>query len=359
MTDAPSAVSIPHDYPLTVRDSGVFSAIGLVLRSLPYALMRFAVLLAFAFACIVWVAVTVGGSIWTGAHIAGVFGLAWFLSCVIAAGWFWTAMLRYLLHLIECGHVAVLTELVVHGRVGNGSESMFAYGKRVVIEQFGQVNVLFALNMLVRGAVNAVHATVEGVGHLLPIPGIEAIGRLVAVILRAATRYLDKVILSYNLACAAPNPWQGARDGLVYYAQNAKPVLKQAVWIVVLEYALTALLWLVLLVPAAAVTAILPASVRELGAVLTIGIAVFFALAARGAFVKPIFLVMIIVRFHELIEHQAINRDWVARLDQVSARFRSLGEKTAAFVASSARPAGSAGPSGPPAQGAVPDTGGR
>ncbi len=352
MTDAQSAVSIPHDYPLAVRNSGVFSAIGLIARSLPYALMRFAVLLAFALACIVWIVVAVGGSVWAGTHIAGAFGLAWFLSCVIAAGWFWTAVLRYLLHLIECGHVAVLTELVVHGRVGNGSESMFAYGKRIVTEQFGQVNVLFALNMLVRSVVNAVHATIEGVGHLLPIPGVEAIGRLVTVILRAATRYLDKVIFSYNLACGAANPWQGARDGLVYYAQNAKPILKQAVWIVVLESVLSALLWLVLLVPAAALTAILPASVRELGAVLTIGIAVLFALAARGAFVKPIFLVMIMVRFHELIEHQAINREWVARLDQLSARFRMLGEKAAAFIPSPVPPAG------PAPQAAVPDTGG-
>jgi hypothetical protein len=354
MTDARSAASIPHDYPLAVRDSGVLSAIGLIARSLPYALMRFAVLLAFALACIAWIVVAVGGSVWAGTHIAAAFGLAWFVSCVIAAGWFWTAVLRYLLHLIECGHVAVLTELVVHGRVGNGSESMFSYGKRVVIEQFGQVNVLFALNMLVRGAVNAVHATIEGVEHLLPVPGIEAVGRLVTAILRAATRYLDKVIFSYNLACGASNPWQGARDGLVYYAQDAKPVLKQAVWIVVLEYALTALLWLVLLVPAAALTAILPASVRGLGAVLTIGVAVLFALAARGAFVKPVFLVMVMVRFHELIEHQPINRDWIARLDQVSARFRSLGEKAAAFVASSAA---APGPPGTPPPGAVPEAG--
>jgi hypothetical protein len=336
MTNAPSAASVPHDYPLSVRDSGVFSAIGLIVRSLPYALMRFSVLLAFAFACIAWVVVTVGGSVWAGSHIAGAFGLAWFVSCLIVAGWFWTAVLRYLLHLIECGHVAVLTEFVVQGRVGNGSESMFAYGKRIVIEHFGQVNVLFALNMLVRGAVHAVHATFEGVGHLVPIPGIEMIGRLVTVILRAATRYLDKVIFSYNLACRSPNPWLGARDGLVYYAQNAKPVLKQAVWIVVLDYVLTALLWLALLVPAAALTAILPAAVRELGALVTVGSAVLFALAGRAAFVKPIFLVMIMVRFHELIEHQPINRDWIARLDQVSARFRSLGERAAAPVPSSA-----------------------
>ena len=271
--DLGGAMTTPHHYPLAVRNSGFAASLGLLMRSLPYALMRFAVLLAFSMACIVWMVITIGGSAWMGTHIAGAFGVVWFLSCIVAAGWFWTAILRYVLHLIECGHVAVLTELIVHGRVGNDAESMFAYGKRVVTEKFGQVNVLFAINLLVRGVVNAVHRTMEGVGHMLPIPGIESIANLMTAILRAATRYMDKVIFSYNLASGDDNPWRSAQHGLIYYAQNASPILKQSVWIVVLEYVLSALLWLVCLIPAAALTAILPHSVREIGAVVTIVVA--------------------------------------------------------------------------------------
>jgi hypothetical protein len=340
---------IPHHYPLAVRDSSFTASIGLLARSLPYALMRFAVLLAFSVACIVWIVITIGGSVWAAAHIAGVFGFAWFISCAIVAGWFWTAILRYLLHLIECGHVAVLTELIVHGRVGNGAESMFAYGKRVVTDKFGQVNVLFAMNLLVRGVVNAVHNTLEGVGHILPIPGIESIANLITAILRAATRYMDKVIFSYNLACGEDNPWRSAQDGLVYYAQNATPILKQSVWIVVLEYVLSALLWLVLLIPAAMLTAILPHSVREIGGLVTIIVAVLFALAARGAFLKPVFLIMIMVRFHALIEHEPINHDWAARLNQLSDKFRDLGQKARTFVPTPSAPVAAAELSHPPA----------
>ena len=334
--------SVSPRYPLTVRNSGLVASVGLVGRSLPYSLMRFAVLLSFSVASIAWLVITIGGSVWAGTHIAGAFGLAWFISCAVVAGWFWTAILRYVLHLIECGHVAVLTELIVHGRVGNGTESMFAYGKRVVTERFGQVNALFAMNLLVRGAVNAVHNTIEGIGNMLPIPGIDSIARLITAILRAATRYMDKVIFSYNLACGGENPWDGARDGLVYYAQNAKPLLQQSVWIVVLEHVLSVLLWLALLVPAAALTAILPPSVREMGGLATIVIAVLFALAVRGALLKPVFLVMIMVRFHTLIEHEPLNQDWVARLDQISATFRDLGGKARAFLAPPAAPVGPA-----------------
>lgn len=332
----PRSDSVSPHYPLAVRSSSLMTSIGLLLRSLPYAVMRFAVLLAFSVACIIWMVVTIGGSVWTGTHIAGAVGLVWFVTCVAGAAWIWTALLRYALHLIECGHVAVLTDLITRGQVGNGSESMFAYGKRVVTERFGQVNALFALNQIVRGIVNAVHSTIEGVGHILPIPGIDSIAKAITAIMRAATRYLDKVIFSYNLATGSTNPWRGAQDGVVYYAQNAKPILKQAVWIVVLDYVLGAVMWLALLIPAAAIVAVLPASVREWGGVVTMAVAILFALAARGAFLKPVFLIMIMTRFHALIEHETVNAEWVARLDQLSSRFRELGQKAVAYAAPSA-----------------------
>ena len=65
---------------------------------------------------------------------------------------------------------------------------------------------------------------------------------------------------------------------------------------------------------------------------MTIIVAVLFALAARGAFLKPVFLIMIIVRFHALIEHEPINQEWVARLDQLSDKFRDLGQKAQTFI---------------------------
>jgi hypothetical protein len=286
--------------------------------------MRFGVLLGFSIACIIWLVITLGGAAWLGTHIAGVFGVVWFVGCAVIAGWFWTAILRYLLHLIECGHVAVLTELIVHGKVGNGSESMFAYGKRIVTEKFGQVNVLFAVNLLVRGVVNAVHNTIDGVGHMLPIPGIDSIANLITAVLKAATRYMDKVIFSYNLAVGGQNPWRGAEEGVVYYAQNAKAVLEQAVWIVVLEFVMTILLWLALLIPAAAITAMLPQALREWGGAVTIVIAILFAMAARGAFLKPVFLTMVMVRFHVLIEHETPDQEWVERLERISDKFRDI-----------------------------------
>ena len=133
------------------------------------------------------------------------------------------------------------------------------------------------------------------------------------------------MILSYNLARNEQEPWRGAQEGIIYYCQNAQPILKTSVWIVILERVLSALVWIVLLAPAAAITVMLPQSMREYGGIATMLIAALLAATLRASFVKPLFLIMIMVRFHALIEHQAINEEWVGRLDQISDKFRSLG----------------------------------
>lgn len=329
----PPAAAIPHAYPLAVRDHGLGTAFGLLMQSLPYALARCGILLAYSVGCIVWLVITFGGAAWLSTHIAHAFGVVWFILCVVGVGWFWGTVLRYLLHLLACGHVAVLTELITHGQVGNGTESQLVYGKRVVTEKFGQVNVLFGLNMLVRGILGAFHRTLDWLAEMLPIPGLSGLANLVNIVMRAATRYLDKVILSYNLARNDQDPWRGAREGIVYYCQNAKPILQTSVWIVILEHVLSALLWLVLLAPAALVTLLLPHAVRESAAIVTIIIAALFAGALRESFIKPLFLIMMMVRFHALIENQPINQEWDARLATVSDKFRDLGNQAMAKFA--------------------------
>ncbi len=64
-----------------------------------------------------------------------------------------------------------------------------------------------------------------------------------------------------------------------------------------------------------------------------IGIAsIVFAGFARSYYLKPAFLIMIMARFHALIEHEPINADWVARLNQLSDKFRDLGQKAQTFM---------------------------
>src|SRR5271155_1933810 len=100
---------------LAVRDHGLGTAFGLVMQTLPYALMRFGVLLGASLITILWLSITLGGGAWISDHIAHVFGAAWIIAGVTGFGFGWWGLVRYALHLIECGHVAVLTELITDG----------------------------------------------------------------------------------------------------------------------------------------------------------------------------------------------------------------------------------------------------
>ena len=334
MSDSASPWVSPTPRPaLAVRDHGLGTAFGLVMQTLPYALTRFAVLLGASIVTIIWLSITFGGGAWLSDHIAHVFGAAWTIAGLVGFGFGWWGLVRYALHLIECGHVAVLTELITRGQVGNGSESMFAYGRAVVIKRIGQESLLYGLNMTVRGIINSFHNTLDWIAQTLPVPGLESLDNLVTMVLRAATRYLDKVVFSYSLSRPDRDAWTAAREGLIYYGQNAQPILKTSVWVVVLEKLLTVLLWLVLLAPAAALVVLLPHSMREGGALVTLLIAALLAASLRGAFLQPVFLTMIMIRFHTAIEGQAVDPVWDARLAEVSSSFAGLGAQMAGAAA--------------------------
>lgn len=328
-----------HSYPVAIRRAGFATALPLLLRTLPYALVRFAILLAFSIATLIWLALTFGIGAWLGAKVHELIGLVWIVGGIFSFGYLWFTVLRYGLHLVECGHIAVLTELITMNRIANDGSSMFAYGIATVKRRFAEVTVLFALNALINGVVSTFNRTLDFIGELLPIPGLEGILRLVHLVINAATRYIDKAIFSYNLARGDANPWRSSQDGILYYCQNAKEILKTSVWVVVLDKLLTVAIWFLLLGPSVGVALLLPHAVQGFGTLLYLVIAALFAANIRSAFLKPLFLIMILAKYHLVIEGQAINAAWDQRLTEVSKKFVELKNQAAAWAAGQPAPA--------------------
>jgi hypothetical protein len=323
----PAAVDrgdVRHSYPLAISDAGFGTAVSLLLRTLPYALTRFAILVAISILTIIWAVVTFGGFAFLAERVNNLTGTVWFVAGTSAYGYVWWMVVRYFLYLLKAGHVAVLTELITTDQIAHGQEGMFAYGKRVVTERFGEVNALFVVDTVVDGVVKAFNRTLNWVANLLPIPGLSSITQIVGSIVFAAATYIDETIFSYGLARKDPNPWSNARDGLVYYAQNAKEVLKTGIWIVVLDKVLTAVVWVVMLAPAFAVAFVLPKSIAGGGTAFALFIAVLFASNIRAAFLKPLFLIMVMTKFHVTVRNQGIDPNWDQRLTQVSDKFRKI-----------------------------------
>jgi hypothetical protein len=51
----------------------------------------------------------------------------------------------------------------------------------------------------------------------------------------------------------------------------------------------------------------------------------------RAAFLKPLFLVMVMTKFHVQIQNQPINQEWDERLSRVSNKFRELTDKISGY----------------------------
>jgi hypothetical protein len=324
--DAP----VRHSYPLAIEEAGFGTALSLMSRTLPYAVVRFGILLGFSIVTIIWLLVAFGGASFLGATVHPWIGIGWLVVSLGAYGYAWWFVVRYALYLIQAGHVAVLTELITTGSIANGSTGMFEYGRRVVTERFGQVNLLFALDLLIKGVVRVFNRTLDWIAHLLPIPGLQSVMGIVNAVVRAATTYIDETIFSYNLARGDENAWRSSKDALIYYAQNSKEILKTAVYVVVIDTVLTAVVWVVMLAPAFLMLAVLPESAKPGGFIGGLVIAALLASNVRQAFLKPVFLVMVMTKFHVVVRNQAINLEWDQRLSALSGKFRDIKDKAAA-----------------------------
>lgn len=324
---------IRHSYPLAISDSSFLTAVGLLIKTLPYVVMRFAILVAATVVTVFWFGVTFGGAALLGEKIHPWIGWAWLFTGCGVYGWIWSMLIRYGLYLIKCGHIAVLTELITTGAVNHGNDSMFSYGKRIVTERFSQVHALFALDVLIEGVVRTFNRTLGWISSIIPIPGLQLLTQLVTSVLHAATTYIDETIFSYNIARGEDNPWRGGRDGIIYYCQNNKEILKTAAWCVVFDYLLTAIAWFMMLAPAALFAYVMP-----LVGGWTFLIAGLFAINFRQAFLKPLFLIMIMTKFHITIRGQAIDEGWDARLTQLTPKFVKIKEKIMGYLPGRAEP---------------------
>ena len=307
-------------------DFSLSRAFGLMLRTWPFLLFRAVVYFGIAAALVV-----VTG---TGAGVGygvGMFGDAEFQAGSTfwggAVGFGLTAgvvfFLRdYLLYMVKAGHIAVLVELL-DNRPIPGGQGQIAYARTIVADRFGQASALFALDQLVKGVINVITGLTEGVLSILPIPGLDRLMGAVRAYLRLAVGLVDEVILAHAIRERSDNAWEAAHDGLVLYAQNARPMLVNAAWLTLITWVLAFVVFALMIAPAAAVVWLLPGD-SSAGMFI---FAVVFAWAVKAAVIEPFALACLLQVFFKVTEGQVPKPEWRGRLAQASTKFRTLGER--------------------------------
>jgi hypothetical protein len=227
---------------------------------------------------------------------------------------------EYTLYIVKAGHIAVMVKSL-DGRVLPGGKGQIAYATEIVKERFGEASVLFTVDQLVKGVIRAVTGLVQGLASLLPIPGLDGAMKVVRAFLRVAVGLIDEVILAFGIRTGAENPYASAREALVLYAQNARPMLVSAAWITLITYSLAFVVFLLMLAPAAAVVYAMPGAWSAGGFVF----AILFAWAVKVALIEPFAIACLLQAFFKITEGQTPNPEWIAKLEGVSDKFKALG----------------------------------
>lgn len=302
-------------------DFSVATTIALVLRTWPFVLLRLVVYVGIAFGFIAGTGAGAGIG-WaiglafgddaeiTGALIGALAGFG------LVCGVLWWVR-QYLIYLVKAGHVAAMDALLRGGSLPGGQDQI-SYAVAMVKARFLEVNLLFGLDLLIRGVVRAL----VGMLNLVTgwIPGFKTLNDFVSAVLKIALGLVDEVILAYIIRREGEPPAQAARDGLVLYAQNAGALIRNAVWIALFEYAATALIFLFLLGPAIGLAYALPGGLTGFG----VAFAAILAWALKAALIEPLSIAALLQAYDIAIRGQTPDPDWTARLDGASSAFRDL-----------------------------------
>jgi len=151
---------------------------------------------------------------------------------------------------------------------------------------------------------------------------------VVRAYLRIAVGLIDEVILAHAFRTRAENPWGSARDAVVLYGQNAKPMLINAAVITLITYALAFVVFLIMLAPAGAVVYLIPGAWSAGGFVF----AILFAWAVKVALIEPFAIACLLQAFFKVTDGQEPNPEWAVKLDGASKKFGKLTQKAASWA---------------------------
>lgn len=300
------------------------AAFGAMQRTLPFLLARMVVY--FGIALLYIFSTSVGGALGYGFTRFGdgegegaVVGA--FVGFAGASGLlYWVR--EYILYLVKAGHIAVLVRLYDQ-RPLPGGRGQIDYAASIVKARFRDASLLFALDQLIKGVLAALIGVLRGLMNLLPLPGLNAVVGVLTGILRLSLTYVDEMMLAKIIRDESENPWETARHALVLYAQNYKRMLKNAVWLWLLMWLLTLMIFVVMIGPAFALMSLVPGDLGFWAFV----VAFILAWSVKMALIEPLALFAYLQVYFQGIEGQTPDPVWDQRLADASHKFRQLKER--------------------------------
>ena len=250
-------------------DFSLGATLGLLVRTWPFLALRF---LVFGGIAILFLAMTGSGALigygvgtsfydQTSGYQFGIYGT---IGGFVLSGLIFRLIRHYILYMVKAAHIAVMMRLIDGEPLPEGSGQV-AYGRQIVAERFAEANALFALDLLIKGIVKTIGRALSGIGAFIPIPGLQQIIGIINAVIETSVTFVDEIILAYNIRTRSENPWESSRHALVLYAQNGRTMIRNAAWLTFFLFALSVLIFLILVAPLAAIFASTPGTTIAYG----------------------------------------------------------------------------------------------
>ncbi|MCA0432106.1 MAG: hypothetical protein LCH46_02485 [Proteobacteria bacterium] len=307
-------------------DFSIGRSLWVMARTLPYLLLRVFVYFSITFAYIV--------ATGAGAGIGYTLGLAgsddFQTQSTFIGGFIGFCMVggivyflrEYILYMVKAGHIAVMVELM-SGEQIPGGQGQLRYGADIVKARFAEASILFGLDQLIKGVVRAITGLLGTISAILPIPGLQGLVGFISTVIRISVTYVDEVILARNMLLRSENPYATSKESLILYAQNGWVMVRNAVWLAVISWVVTIIVFFLMIAPAGAILYAFPGEWGGYGFIA----AIIFAWAFRSALIEPFSIMCLMQVYFATIEGQRPDPEWDRRLTEVSDKFRSLGDK--------------------------------
>jgi hypothetical protein len=210
------------------------TALKLVIKTGPILLVRLGMYLLFWLVTLIYLGIVIGLAALLGS-ITPLLGWVVAIAGLIGYGPIYQLAYKYVFFLIKAAHIAVISELLVHSQLPAGV-SQLAWGKQQVRQRFGDVTAMFVVDELVSGIVRAFTRTVYNLASWLPGDTMRQLAAVANRVVRYATSYIDEAIMARSFWRRDENTWTSAEEGVVLYGQVWKPLLKNAIALMLLSY---------------------------------------------------------------------------------------------------------------------------
>jgi hypothetical protein len=297
------------------------TAFKLLVKTAPILLIRFGVMVAFWVVALIYFLI-VGGVAALIGRANDVLGVIAFLVGLGATFPLYNLAYRYVFYLIKVAHIAVIVEFLAKGGLPEGTNQL-EWGKKKVMENFGETSAMFVIDELVTGVVNAFTWTVYAITSWLPGDTLRTLVQVVQAVIRIALGYIDEAIIARRFYGNSTNVWENARDGLVLYAMAWKPILMNAVVLAILSYVPFVLAAMIFSLPIGALINIFNSQAAGIGLVAVLAFAWMVKVAVGDAFV----MAAIIATYHHETSKLQPDPSMVDKLNQASDKFKEITQR--------------------------------